>query len=181
MILTILQAWHQDEYYIPTRDRSLTASWIAIDDATIENGCLWVIPGSHKTGIIYPNRPHNNPQFDAAGESYDFEPFKEEDAVPVQLKSGSAVFFNGYLLHRSLPNNSKNSFRRALANHYMSAESFLPWNWDGRLAPTEDNRDVLMVAGVDPYAKWKPVVNNLTYPYIRADSVNNATKFNERN
>ena len=34
------QSWHQDEYYIPTRDRSLTGVWIAIDDATIENGCL---------------------------------------------------------------------------------------------------------------------------------------------
>ncbi len=35
------QAWHQDEYYIPTRDRSLTGAWIAMDDATVENGCLW--------------------------------------------------------------------------------------------------------------------------------------------
>lgn len=34
------QAWHQDEHFIPTRDRSLTAAWIAIDDATVENGCL---------------------------------------------------------------------------------------------------------------------------------------------
>lgn len=35
------QAWHQDEYFIPSRDRSLTAAWIALDDATVENGCLW--------------------------------------------------------------------------------------------------------------------------------------------
>ena len=34
------QAWHQDEHFIPTRDRSLTGVWIALDDATIENGCL---------------------------------------------------------------------------------------------------------------------------------------------
>jgi hypothetical protein len=38
------QAWHQDETHIPTRDRSLAAVWIALDDATVENGCLWVIP-----------------------------------------------------------------------------------------------------------------------------------------
>ncbi|HET6292554.1 MAG TPA: phytanoyl-CoA dioxygenase family protein, partial [Kribbella sp.] len=37
------QAWHQDEMFIPTRDRSLTAAWIALDDATTENGCLWVL------------------------------------------------------------------------------------------------------------------------------------------
>jgi ectoine hydroxylase-related dioxygenase (phytanoyl-CoA dioxygenase family) len=48
---------HQDEYYIPTRDRSLCASWIALDDATIDNGCLWVIPGSHRQGVIWPMKP----------------------------------------------------------------------------------------------------------------------------
>src|SRR5256885_3518295 len=41
------QAWHQDEYYIPTEDRSLTGAWIAMDAATIENGCLWAVPRSH--------------------------------------------------------------------------------------------------------------------------------------
>ena len=51
------QAWHQDEHFIPTRDRSLTGVWIALDDATIENGCLWVIPGSHHAGAIYPVKP----------------------------------------------------------------------------------------------------------------------------
>src|SRR5437870_5689267 len=53
------QAWHQDEIYIPTRDRSLCGAWIALDDATIENGCLWVLPGSHRTGYLFPQRPHN--------------------------------------------------------------------------------------------------------------------------
>ena len=48
------QAWHQDEAHIPTRDRSLTAAWIALDEATVENGCLWVIPGSHRRGVLYP-------------------------------------------------------------------------------------------------------------------------------
>lgn len=39
------QSWHQDEFYIPTRDKSLVGAWIAIDDATVDNGCLWIIPG----------------------------------------------------------------------------------------------------------------------------------------
>ncbi|HYI56486.1 MAG TPA: phytanoyl-CoA dioxygenase family protein, partial [Microlunatus sp.] len=58
------QAWHQDEFFIPTRDRSLTAVWIALDDATIENGCLWVLPGSHRRGVIYPARAQDDPRFD---------------------------------------------------------------------------------------------------------------------
>ncbi len=56
------QAWHQDEDFIPTRDRSLTAAWIALDDAAIDNGCLWAIPGSHRPGVLWPLRRHANPR-----------------------------------------------------------------------------------------------------------------------
>jgi len=171
------QAWHQDEFYIPTRDRSLTATWIAIDDATIENGCLWVHPGSHKRGIIYPMKEHNDPSYDASDMSYGFS-YEEKDAVPVQLKAGSCVFFNGYLLHRSLKNNSKDKYRRAFANHYLSAESFLPWNWDGRIqGHIKDNRDILMVIGEDPY-KDKGIESHF-YPYIRAEQKVEGAIFNE--
>ena len=73
------QAWHQDEWAIPTRDRSLTGGWIALDDATVENGCLWVIPGSHKPGIIWPQQEQDDPRFDCTIESWGF-PYKDEDA-----------------------------------------------------------------------------------------------------
>lgn len=146
------QAWHQDEDYIPTRDRSLIGAWIALDDATVENGCLWVIPGSHRAGILWPQYPHNDPRFDCASESYDF-PYTDADAIPVEVKAGSVVFFNGYLLHRSLPNTTTTGFRRALVNHYMRAESLLPWRvQEGVALAKTDYRDVVMVAGNDPYA-----------------------------
>lgn len=149
------QAWHQDEYFIPTRDRSLTGAWIALDDATVENGCLWVIPGSHRHGIIWPQRTHNDRRFDCTGEAM-YYPYTDDDAIPVEVKKGSIVFFNGYLLHRSLPNYAQHGFRRSLVNHYMSAESLLPWFWDGYTGSiaTADYRDIVMVAGRDPYA-WK--------------------------
>eukprot|EP01102_Stenamoeba_stenopodia_P009110 TRINITY_DN2671_c0_g2_i1.p1 TRINITY_DN2671_c0_g2~~TRINITY_DN2671_c0_g2_i1.p1 ORF type:complete len:326 (+),score=63.82 TRINITY_DN2671_c0_g2_i1:470-1447(+) len=162
------QAWHQDEFYIPTRDRSLTGVWIALDPATVENGCLWVIPGSHRRGVLYPMKPHGDPRYDAADRAYGWEHIHEEetDAIPVVLTPGSAVFFNGYVLHRSLENKST-IFRRAFANHYMSAESLLPWNWDGRIPGyVEDNRDILMVCGEDPYA-YKGIQTNM-FPYVRA-------------
>lgn len=147
------QAWHQDEFFIPTRDRSLTASWIALDDATVENGCLWILPGSHKRGVIYPDREHDDERFDCTVELFDF-PYKDEDAVPVELTTGSVVLFNGYLLHRSLPNSGKNGFRRALANHYMSAQSLLPWGDSAKKVHTAkaDYRDVVLISGTDPYA-----------------------------
>ena len=144
------QAWHQDEHYNPTRDRSLTGAWIALDEVSVENGCIWMIPGSHRQGVIWPNRTHGDSRFDEGYESYGF-PFDEDDSVPVEMAAGDVVFFNGYLLHRSFPNRSSGC-RRAIANHYMSAESMLPWDWDGRLPPTSDMRDIVMVCGTDPYA-----------------------------
>jgi ectoine hydroxylase-related dioxygenase (phytanoyl-CoA dioxygenase family) len=149
------QAWHQDEFFIPTRDRSLTGAWIAMDDATVENGCLWVIPGSHRHGLIWPQHAHGDTRFDCTGEAMYF-PYTDDDAVPVEVKKGSIVFFNGYLLHRSLPNHAKSGFRRSLVNHYMSAESLLPWHGfqPGMSIATADYRDIVMVAGTDPYA-WK--------------------------
>jgi hypothetical protein len=64
------QAWHQDEDFIPTRDRSLTAAWIALDDATVDNGCLWAIPGSHRPGVLWPLRQHDNPEYDSIPEAF---------------------------------------------------------------------------------------------------------------
>jgi phytanoyl-CoA hydroxylase len=162
------QAWHQDEYFIPTRDRSLTAAWIALDDATIENGCLWVLPGSHQPGVIYPDREQNDPRFDCSAELYGF-PYRDDDAVPVQISAGSVVLFNGYLLHRSLPNTARAGLRRALVNHYMSAQSLLPWTApaDGGHVAKWDFRDIVMVAGNDPYA-WRGITDT-SRAYIRPD------------
>lgn len=145
------QAWHQDEIYIPTRDRSLTGGWIALDDATLENGCLWVIPGSHR-GVLYDQRPHEQPEeFDAAAESYGFD---DSGQIPVEVRAGDAVFFHGYLLHRSRRNRSQ-TYRRVLVNHYMNAWSRLPWQLqEGETAARADYRDIVMVCGRDPYA-WK--------------------------
>lgn len=159
------QAWHQDEDFIPTRDRSLTGGWIALDDATVENGCLWVIPGSHKHGVLWPMEVQLNRDFDCTDESTGF-PYKDEDAVPVEVKAGTIVFFNGYLLHRSLPNRS-NGYRRALVNHYMSASSLLPWHYpqEGVRMALADMRDIVMVAGKDPYA-YKGVAD-LSKPWLR--------------
>ena len=146
------QAWHQDEIYIPTRDRSLCGAWIALDDATVENGCLWVLPGSHRSGYLYPQRDHDNPdEFDFAQESHGFDDSAE---VPVEVKTGALVFFNGYLLHRSRKNRGS-ATRRVLVNHYCNAWSLLPWSLKEDERPaTADRRCVIPVCGVDPYA-WK--------------------------
>jgi ectoine hydroxylase-related dioxygenase (phytanoyl-CoA dioxygenase family) len=162
------QAWHQDEDFIPTRDRSLGAAWIALDDATVDNGCLWVIPGSQRAGILWPLRKHGSTEYDSTPESFDF-PYRDEDAIPVEVPAGSIVFFHGYLLHKSLKNRRTAGFRRALVNHYMSAESLLPWWWPAaEFPPTHDNRDIVLIAGTDPYAYKGTEERNR--PYVRAES-----------
>ena len=162
------QAWHQDEDYIPTRDRSLCGAWIAMDDATTENGCLWIIPGSHKPGVLWDQEWHGDRRFDCALQSVNF-PYEDEDAIPVEVPAGAVVFFNGYTLHRSLPNRTKSGYRRALVNHYMSAQSLLPWSQprpgDPHMALL-DMRDIVMVAGVDPYAHKG--VEERHKPHVRA-------------
>lgn len=149
------QAWHQDEMYIPTRDRSLIGAWIAIDDATIENGCLWVVPGSHRNGYLFPNRPPEDlEEYDGSAQCFGFD---DSQAVPVEVSKGSVVFFNGYLLHKSLKNRTATSYRRVLVNHYMNSWSLLPWKQikdDGGSVAQADSRCIVPICGEDPYA-WK--------------------------
>ena len=161
------QAWHQDEVFIPTRDRSLIGAWVAIDDATVENGCLWVLPGSHRSGYLYPLGPHGRPEeFDTAPESYGFD---DSNEIPVELEAGSVLFFNGYLLHRSKPNRS-DGYRRTFVGHYLNAWSLLPWRQ--RVEPGDpnmaelDSRRVVPVAGEDPYA-WRGYERDPDWVYIR--------------
>ena len=144
------QAWHQDERYIPTRDRSLVGAWIALDDADDDNGCLRVIPRSHRPGRIYPFRKHDRPdEFDVSEEAYGFD---DDDEVVVPVAAGDVVFFNGYTLHRSLKNRTDDRYRRALVNHYCSAWSPLPWLVrDGLDIGSADYREIVPVAGDDPY------------------------------
>ena len=161
------QAWHQDESFIPTRDRSLTGVWIALDRATTENGCLWVIPSSHKSGVLWPSRAHSDSRFDHTDESFGF-PYSDNDAIPVELEPGSILFFNGYLLHRSLNNKSERGSRQSYVCHYMSAESLLPWNGGVLPAPKTDYRDIVLVVGEDPYAHKG--TEDISVPYLRPEA-----------
>jgi len=151
------QPWHQDERYLPTRDRSLTGTWIPLDDTTAANGTLQVWPGSHRRGVVFPVMEHGRLDgfYDAQSMAY-LHGYNDNDAVSLELSAGSCLFFSGYLLHRSTPNRADSgSFRRVLSCHYMSCESMLPGPQDGHIL---DNRDVLICSGVDPYA-YKGIEN----------------------
>ncbi len=89
----------------------------------------------------------------------------EEEAVPVEPTSGSAVVFDGYALHGSYPNKTETGFRHSIQFVYMRAESLLPWDQVGRAPTSDDYRDIIMVAGEDPYA-YKGITD-IGVPYMR--------------
>ena len=111
------------------------------------------LPGSHRPSILWPMRRHNNPDLDRAQEAYGF-PRDVAQAVPLELSAGSVVFFDGYLLHGSFPNCTPDGFRRALLYVYCSAHSTMAFDPTSYQPSANDYRDIVMVAGNDPYA-WK--------------------------
>ena len=133
--------WHQDESAIPTRDRSLTGVWIALSVATINNGCLWIIPNSHKSGVIYKRYVHDLPDVDSMPIA---RGFNDSEALPIEMSAGSVLFFSGYLLHNSKKNYSSQS-RPALTIHYSSANTLLPWHGENNY------RGIIPIKGKDPY------------------------------
>jgi len=85
--------WHQDNGYGRLEPPHDLTVWIALDDCTLDNGCLWVLPGSHTGGL----RPHDDV---GALRAVDVD----ERGVPVPMRAGDALLFGSLLLHRSLPN-----------------------------------------------------------------------------
>jgi ectoine hydroxylase-related dioxygenase (phytanoyl-CoA dioxygenase family) len=117
------QPWHQDEVFMPTRDRSLLGVWIALDESTIANGCLWVVPGSHREGFLWPTRlTADEGEHVVSDESFGFD---LAAAVAVEVEPGDAVCFNGYTLHASYRNRAGVA-RRALVHHFCSASRSHP-------------------------------------------------------
>jgi ectoine hydroxylase-related dioxygenase (phytanoyl-CoA dioxygenase family) len=104
--------WHQDSNYWPIEPTDLCSVWTALDEATIENGCMRVVPGSHKLDLI-PSNQANTPFL--MDEQVDLS-----KAVDVPLQPGSSLVFHSRLLHGSEPNRSDNS-RRAFITSFMSA------------------------------------------------------------
>jgi len=109
------QPYHQDSFYFPIEPQAVCAAWLALDEATVENGCLWVIPGRHKGAVndhITPTGVKNlNPAF------LEMKDVQKEKGIPVPMKPGSVVFFHSKLPHMSGPNTT-DFRRRGLVIHY---------------------------------------------------------------
>lgn len=109
--------WHQDWAFYPHTNDDLLAVGIALDESTLENGCLMVIPGSHRGPLL---DHHQDGVFIGAVTDPDF---KSDDAVPITLKAGGISIHHTRLLHGSSPNRSANT-RRLLLFQYCAADAW---------------------------------------------------------
>lgn len=108
------QWWHQDYAYWPKGRPDMVACMIWLDDATKENGCLQVVPKSHKRGLL----PHERRQRADGNQLELVEPyFKPEDVVYCEATAGSILFFHCLLLHGSDPNPSDKPRRAAICEY----------------------------------------------------------------
>ena len=113
------QALHQDQFYLKVRPGTCAAAWMALDRCDEENGCLQVAPGSHRLPVLCTERADTSESFTEIT-----VPLPEEmGPVPVIMEPGDVMFFEGHVVHGSLPNRSADRFRRALIGHYIAGEA----------------------------------------------------------
>jgi phytanoyl-CoA hydroxylase len=119
--------WHQDATFFETTPVSVTTFWFALEDATIDNGCLWVEPGGHR-GPMRERFVRDGD--DIRMEKLDGTPWPDDSvAVPLEAKAGSLVCFHGLLPHYSAPNRSPVS-RHAYTLHATDGTThYSPRNW----------------------------------------------------
>lgn len=111
-----LLPWHQDRWTFLDRDPLITL-WTALDPATVANGCVQIIPGSHRYGLINPSHPSG---FLTEEQGQEYAP--DEKAVYLELEAGEVALLHNWLLHRS-DTNSTTIPRRAFSVCYMDANT----------------------------------------------------------
>ena len=119
--------WHQDNGYGQLDPANAMTTLTALDDADEENGCLWVIPGSHLRGQI-DMTDRLTVQSKASGADLSVEVEQPQDARPVIMKAGDTVILHGHTLHRSEGNRSKHRDRRLLFLRYADADAIEVYN-----------------------------------------------------
>ena len=120
-------------------------AWVALDDATVDNGCMWFCPGSHVLGALPVRDPGGN--LNIQDEVLD-DVLQKFGKVPMEVEAGQVVFFSTLLVHQSLPNPSPDRSRPALTFDYTCAE-VRPHHH-----PRENHAPVLCT-GKDTSGLWK--------------------------
>ena len=110
------QPWHQDSFYFPFDQSPQVGLWLAVTEATLDNGCLWVLPGSHGQPVhdhVPDRRPNANIGYTEIVD-HDFS-----GAEPVRMAPGDLLVFHSHLMHSSCDNGS-DTLRAAMVYHLAS-------------------------------------------------------------
>lgn len=127
---------HQDATFLYTNPITVTGFWFAIEDATIDNGCLWAVPGTHR-GPLYELFKRNQLDDSIAADGTTMETLETEPppgpdspgAAPLEVKAGTLIVLHGLLPHWSGVNRSGLS-RHAYSLHCIDSSADYPeWNW----------------------------------------------------
>lgn len=116
------QGMHQDNFYLVAQPATCIAAWTAIDDADLDNGCLYVVPGSHRGDILCPSEKSKERWLNY-GDSHIGHFPRDQKPVPVSVPRGATMFFSGNLIHGSGPNRTSHRWRRTFIGHYIDEAS----------------------------------------------------------
>ena len=148
---------HQDSSFVQTNPATCVGTWVSLEDATRENGCMWAVPGSHKKPVT---RMFNYYGREKGCTLENDEPYDITGAVPIEVTKGTLVLLHGGLVHYSGHNHSDKS-RHAYTLHIVDQEAkYLETNWLRRENPEfpffdfeEQSRQIYGNDLVDTYLK----------------------------
>jgi ectoine hydroxylase-related dioxygenase (phytanoyl-CoA dioxygenase family) len=127
-------AWHQDySYWTRTKPMEHLTCWVGLDDADVDNGCLYYVPGSHRWGLL--DKP------DLAGDMNGLDQYLTEEQksqfnpIPIEMKMGHGTFHHPLLVHGSYENKTDRQRRAYVTNVFK----------DG----TRSDADTPLLAGAD--------------------------------
>jgi len=119
---------HQDSSFLYTDPLSVVGFWFALEDATLENGCLWGLPGGHKAPLEKIMKRKENDlgvEFSTLADNQ----YNAEDFTALEVKAGSLIIFDGRFPHFSKANRSSKT-RHAYTLHIIEGKSHYPaFNW----------------------------------------------------
>ena len=138
--------WHQDAVYWPLEPMNVITLWLAIDDSTVENGCMQVIPGTHMLGPI-EHVEIAHPETKVLHRGVPPHRFDEARAVDCVLPRGGCSFHAPYLIHGSAPNTSPRR-RCGFTLRFMPASTRLVR--EGPLSKWFKNHPLFLLRGRDP-------------------------------
>jgi ectoine hydroxylase-related dioxygenase (phytanoyl-CoA dioxygenase family) len=148
--------WHQDGHYWPIRPLATCTAWVALDESKPENGCMRVIPGSHRARALFPHLTEDRADVVLTQRASE-DAFDARTAADVALEPGEMSLHDIYMIHGSNPNRSPKR-RAGVAIRYMPATS----HFDRALMPPSSangypidfsQRPIWLLRGVDRSGK----------------------------